>query len=54
MRLMQAQSARAMRGRWAPARLAALALQLQEVLVCASWSGPHLSSQGCVKYGILD
>jgi len=27
---------------------------IESVSVCASWSGSHLSSQGCIQYGILE
>ncbi len=27
---------------------------VEEVSVCASWSGSHLSSQGCIQYGVLE
>ena len=27
---------------------------IEEVSVCSSWSGSHLSSQGCIQYGILE
>ena len=27
---------------------------IEEVSVCASWSGSHLSSQGCIQYGVLE
>jgi len=41
-----------MRGRWTPARLAALALQLQEVSVCASCRS-HFSNQENALSGML-
>jgi hypothetical protein len=27
---------------------------IESVSVCSSWSGSHLSSQGCIQYGVLE